>query len=88
MTIITCIQRHQKGIIHTIKLKCNICLFQIAVIRCPRKHSHTKDVKNESGPCLHGTHDEVGTTKHNWSAQCQCNVTWWVSMVVYDMLSQ
>ena len=29
--------------------------------------SHTKDVKNGSGPCLHGTQDEVGTTKHNWS---------------------
>ena len=29
--------------------------------------SHTKDVKNGSGPCLHGSHDEVGTTKHNWS---------------------
>ena len=26
--------------------------------------SHTKDVKKGSGPCLHGTHDEVGTTKH------------------------
>ena len=26
---------------------------------------------NGSGPCLHGTQDEVGTTKHNWSAQCQ-----------------
>ena len=37
--------------------------------------SHTKDVKNGSGPCLHGTQDEVGTTKHNWSALCQYNVT-------------
>ena len=37
--------------------------------------SHTKDFKNGSGPCLHGTHDEVGTTKHNWSARCQYNVT-------------
>ena len=36
--------------------------------------SHTKDVKNGSGPCLHGTHDEVGTTKHNWSARCQYNM--------------
>ena len=26
--------------------------------------SHTKDVKNGSGPCLHGIHDEVGTTKN------------------------
>ena len=42
--------------------------------------SHTKDVKNGSGPCLHGTHDEEGTTKHNWSARCQYNVTGWVSM--------
>ena len=30
--------------------------------------SHTKDLRNGSGPCLHGTQDEVGTTKHNWSA--------------------
>ena len=30
--------------------------------------SHTKDFKNGSGPCLHGTQDEVGTMKHNWSA--------------------
>ena len=30
--------------------------------------SHTKDFKN--GPCLHGTHNGVGTTKHNWSAWC------------------
>ena len=36
--------------------------------------SHTKDYKNGSGPCLHGTRDEVGTTKHNWSARCQYNV--------------
>ena len=33
--------------------------------------SHTKDFKNGSGPCLHGTYDEVGTTKHTWSARCQ-----------------
>ena len=50
--------------------------------------SHTKDFKNGSDPCLHGTYDEVGTTKHNWSAQCQYNVTGWVSMWAYDMLSQ
>ena len=25
--------------------------------------SHTKDIKNGSGPCLHGTQDEVETTK-------------------------
>ena len=31
--------------------------------------SHTKDFKNGSDPCLHGTHDEVGITKHNWSAR-------------------
>ena len=24
--------------------------------------------RHGSVPCLHGTHDEVGTTKHNWSA--------------------
>ena len=24
--------------------------------------SHTKDFKNGSGTCLHGTHDEGGTT--------------------------
>ena len=28
--------------------------------------SHPKDVKNGSGPCLHGTNDEVGTMIHNW----------------------
>ena len=25
--------------------------------------SHTKDVNNGSGPCLHSTEDEVGTSK-------------------------
>ena len=50
--------------------------------------SHTKDVKNGSSFCLHGTHDEVGTTKHNWLARGQYNVTGWVSMWAYDMLSQ
>ena len=35
--------------------------------------SHTKDIKNGSGPCLNGTQDEVGTKKHNWSALCQYN---------------
>ena len=50
--------------------------------------SHTKDFKNGSGPCFHGTPYEVGTTKHNWSAWCQYNVTGWVSMWAYDMLSQ
>ena len=44
--------------------------------------SHTMDVKNESGPCLHGTQDEVGTTKHNWSARCQYNVTGFVCLFV------
>ena len=48
--------------------------------------SHTKDFKNGSGPRLDGIH-EVGTVKHNWSAQCQYNVTGWVSMWAYDMLS-
>ena len=50
--------------------------------------SHTIDVKNGSGLFLHGTHDEEGTTKHNWSAWCQYNVTGWVSMWACDMLSQ
>ena len=49
--------------------------------------SHTKDIENGSGPCLHGTQDEVGTTKHNWSARCQYNVTGWVSLWAYDLLS-
>ena len=49
--------------------------------------SHTTDFKNGSGPCLHGTNDEVGTTKHNWSARCQYDVTGRVSMWAYDMLS-
>ena len=47
-----------------------------------------KTFKNGSGLFLHGTHDEGGTTTHNWSAQCQYNVTGWVSMWAYDMLSQ
>ena len=41
-----------------------------------------------SDPWLHGMYDEVGTTKHNWSARCQYNVTGWVSMWACDMLSQ
>ena len=48
--------------------------------------SHTKDVKNGSDPCLHGTHNEVGTTKHNWSARCQYNVTGWGSILAYDVI--
>ena len=44
--------------------------------------------KNCSGPCLHGTQHEVGTMKHDWSAQCQYNVTGQVSMWAYDMLPQ
>ena len=40
-----------------------------------------KTFKNGSGLFLHGTHDEVGTMKHNWSARCQYNVTGWVSML-------
>ena len=32
-------------------------------------------------------HDEEGTMQHNWSARCQYNVTRWVSMWAYDMLS-
>ena len=39
-----------------------------------------KTFKNGSGLFLHGTNDEGGTTKHNWSARCQYNVTGWVSM--------
>ena len=50
--------------------------------------SHTKDIINWSGSCLHGTQDEVGTMKHNSSAQCQYYVTGLVSMWAYDMLSQ
>ena len=44
------------------------------------RSSHTKDFKNGSGPCLHVTYDEVGTTKHNWTVWCQYNVTGWVIM--------
>ena len=44
--------------------------------------SHTKDVENGSGP------SSGGTTKHNWSARCQYNLTGWVSMWAYDMVSQ
>ena len=54
--------------------------------------SHTKG-KNGSGPCLHGTEDDVGTTKHNWLDLCQYNVPGGgggrgVSMWAYDMLSR
>ena len=54
----------------------------------PPPPHHTKDFKNGSDLCLHGTYDEVGTTKYNWSAWCQYNVTGWVSIWAYDMLSQ
>ena len=47
--------------------------------------SHTKDVKNGSVPSLHGTQNEEGTMKHNWSARCQYNATGWGSMWAYDM---
>ena len=50
--------------------------------------SYTKDGKNGSGPCLHGTHDEVGTTQYNWLARCQYNLTGWFSMWADDMLSK
>ena len=50
--------------------------------------SRTKQLKNESGPCLHGTQDEVETTQHNFSARCQYDMTGWVSMWACDMLSQ
>ena len=50
--------------------------------------SHTKDVKNGSSSYLHGTQNEVGTMKHNWSAWCQYLVTGRFSMWAYDMLSQ
>ena len=49
---------------------------------------HTEDFKNGSGPCLHCTQHKAGTMKHNWLAWCQHNVTGWVSMWAYDMLSQ
>ena len=48
----------------------------------------TKDFKNGSGPCLHGIHDEVRTTNITGRPWCQYNVTGWVSMWAYDMLSQ
>ena len=47
-----------------------------------------KTLKIGSGPCLHGIHDEGGTTKHNLSAWCQYNVTGWVSMWAYDILAK
>ena len=50
--------------------------------------SQTKDVKNGSDSCLHDSQDEVGTTKHNWLAWCQYNVSGWGSMWAPDMLSQ
>ena len=50
--------------------------------------TYNRDFENGSGACLHGTQDEVGTMKHNWSARCQYNVTGGVSMWACDMLSQ
>ena len=61
------------------------CWFDSQFLLSP---GHTQDVKNGSGLCLHGTQDEVGTTKHTWSAWCQYNVTGWVNMWAYDMLFQ
>ena len=49
---------------------------------------HTKDVKNGSGSCFHGTYDEVGTTNHNWSDPCQYNMTGWRGVWACDILSQ
>ena len=49
---------------------------------------HSKEIKNGSSSCLPVSQDEVGTMKHNWSARCQYNMTGWVPMWAYDMLSQ
>ena len=43
----------------------------------------TLSLKLVVGPCLHGTQDEVGTIKHNWSAWCQYNATGWVRMLAH-----
>ena len=37
-----------------------------------------------SHPCLHGSQDEVGTTKHSLSARCPYIVIGWVSMLAYE----
>ena len=69
---------------------CRLYFWYMTLFTSPFIHipSHTKDFKNGSDACLHGTYDEVGTTKYNWSARCQYNVTGWVSMWACDMLSQ
>ena len=51
-------------------------------------YSHTKDSKNGRGCCLLGIQHEVRTTKHNWSVQCQYNVTGWDTMWACDRLFQ
>ena len=57
-------------------------------VQFPVGAGFSQDFKNGSGSCLHGTQDEVGTMKPNWLALCQYNVTGWVSMWAYDILSQ
>ena len=44
---------------------------EVLLVRFPVSagSSHTKYIKNGSDPYLRGTQDEVGTTKHNWSAR-------------------
>ena len=42
-------------------------------------------VKNAIGPSWRCTEDEVVTTKQNWLARCQYNVTGWVNMLAYYM---
>ena len=46
----------------------NLEMLVLYIFLCSLDFSNIKDVKNGSGPCLHGTCEEVGTTKPNWSA--------------------
>ena len=64
------------------------CEFDSRLVLDPVPIPNIEDYKNGSGPCLHDPQHEVGTMKHNWSTWCHYNVTGWVSMWVYDMLSQ
>ena len=58
----------------------NVEMLVLYIFLCSLDFSNIEGFKNGSGPCLHGTCDEVGTTKQNWSAMCQYNVTGWVSL--------
>ena len=71
------VQSYQRRLKMGVVSSCMVLTMKDLWVRFPvaAGPSHTKDIKNGIGPCLHGTQDEVETTKHNWSARCQYNVT-------------